>query len=86
MHFYIGLSCVHASCDLRACRRLRYSASSLERPLLWFFLLLNVFSCKNVIMKAIILKSELLVEASFISLFASYGRSSPNGYVVIAAK
>ena len=63
-----------------------YSASSLERPLLWFFLLLNVFSCKNVIMKAIILKSELLVEASFIFLFANYGRSSPNGYVVIATK
>ena len=63
-----------------------YSASSLERPLLWFSLLLNVFLCKNVIMKAIILKSELLVDASFIFLFANCGRTSLNGYVVIVTK
>ena len=63
-----------------------YSASSLERPLLWFFLLLNFFLCKNVIMKDINLKSELLVDTSFIFLFANCGRTSPNGYVVIATK
>ena len=63
-----------------------YSASSLERPLLWFSLLLNVFLCKNVIMKAIILKSELLVDASFIVLFVNCGRASLDRYVVIATK
>ena len=43
---------------------------------LWCFLL----------MKAIILKSELLVDTSFIFLFANCGRISLNGYVVIATK
>ena len=37
-------------------------------------------------MKAIILKYELLVGTSFIFLFANCGRTSLNGYVVIATK
>ena len=32
---------IHSYCSVNP-----YSASSLKRPLLWFFLLLNVFSCK----------------------------------------
>ena len=50
------------------------------------FLLLNVFSCKNVIMEDIILKSELLVGTSFIFLFANCGRTSLNCYAVIVTK
>ena len=38
--------------------------------------ILMFFSCKNVIMKAIILKSELFVDTSFIFLLANRGRNS----------
>ena len=41
---------------------------------------------KDIIMKDIILKSELFVDASFIFSFANCGRTSLNGYVVIATK
>ena len=37
-------------------------------------------------MKAIIVKSELLVGTSFIFLLANCGRTSLNGYVVIVIK
>ena len=49
-------------------------------------LLLNVFSCKTVIMKAFILKLGENVGTSFIFSLANFGRSSLNGYVVITTK
>ena len=63
-----------------------YSASSVVWPLLWFLLLLNVFSCKTVIMKVFILKLGENVGTSFIFSLANFGRSSLNGYVVITTK
>ena len=49
-------------------------------------LLLNVFSCKTVIVKAFILKLGENVDTSFIFSLANFGRSSLNGYVVITTK
>ena len=59
-----------------------YSASSFEATFVVFLLLIMFFLCKNVIMEAIVLKSELLVNTSFIYLFFNCGTSSLNGYVV----
>ena len=56
------------------------------RPLLWFLLLVNVFSHKTVIMKAFVLKLGENVGTSFIFSLANFGRSSLNGYVVITTK